>query len=246
VSSAVAEAFAELAHACAKVAAALRAENRDEAHPHQQESAAPHAKPERAAREPKPQRPLALADGQGTPAGFGKTTRKILVALAQLGRPSSAAQVGLLTGLSHTAGSFTKALADLRANDLIAGTGAAMTITPAGAAWLGEYAPLPEGHALFDFWCSKLGTTAEKILRALKKSRVAMSAEEVGVATALSHTAGSFTKALAELRRMQLIEGPGTGMRLSAELLLAIEPKVRVFDTTNGRTVRVNQKGHVD
>jgi len=184
------------------------------------------------------QRPLAITDDEPQPAT--KTSRKILVALAQVGRPMSAAQIGLFTGLAHKGGAFAKALTDLRALSLIEGGASRIELTPHGRAELGEYAPLPEGHALFEFWCGKLGTTSEKILRALRKANHSMSSAALGEATGLSHTGGSFSAALTSLRKMDLIEGGGSGMRLSADLLRAIEPTVRVFDTTSGKTTRID------
>jgi len=175
----IAHAFEELARACQVVAAALLLrENTGEARAAPAE-ASPRVKPEAKTRAPK-QKALSLLANVEAPEGLSKTQRKILVALAQLGRPVKMAQVGLFTGLSHTAGGFTQAVADLRRDALAEGPGSALEITGAGRAQLGEFAPLPTGHALFEFWCSKLGTTAEKILRALKSARHSMSAADLG------------------------------------------------------------------
>src|SRR6478735_1212916 len=124
--------------------------------------------PESAPRAPK-QRPLPLPS-DSAPDGMSKTARKILVALAQLRRPLDRKQLGIMTGLSASTGPFGVALAQLRRDGLIAGGGREMTITPKGIAELGDWTPLPVGHALFEYWCAKLGSTAEKILRALRRN----------------------------------------------------------------------------
>lgn len=118
-------------------------------------------------------------------------------------------------------------------------------LTAGGRAELGEYAPLPEGSQLFEFWCSKLGGTAAQLLRALRQSPAPMSMAELGAATELSHATGSFKQAIAKLRRMDVIDGSGAALQLTAELRRALEPSIGVFDTTSGRTVRVNAHGHV-
>lgn len=240
----IAHAFQELGRACEVLAAALLLGSYDAEARTAPVEASPAVKPEPKARAPK-QKPLnLLANDDAAPEGLTKTQRKILVALAQLGRPVKMAQVGLFTGLSHTAGGFTQAVADLRRDGLAEGPGAALEITPAGRVELGEFAPLPTGHALFEFWCSKLGTTAEKILRALKQARQPLSASDLGDTTNLSHTAGGFTQALADLRRMDLITGNGKSMTLSPDFKRALEPTIGIFDTGSGRQVRVDVKGN--
>lgn len=230
---ALSDAFAELSRAAARVSAALAGSDFS--------PTIVEEKPEPT--RPRKQKPLTIVPDE--PAPPTKTSRKILVALAQVGRPMSAAQIGLFTGLAHKGGAFSKALTGLRADGLIEGGGAAMTITAAGRVELGEYAPLPTGHALFEFWCRKLGATAEKILRALRRSEGSMSSAGLGEATMLSHTGGAFAASLTTLRKMDLIVGGSSGMRLSPELLHAIAPTIGVFDKTSGNSVRVNREGHV-
>ncbi len=233
---ALSEAFAELSRAAARVSAALlAADHGSEAAPARTPKTSPG---------PRAQKPLALVPEEPA-AQPTKTSRKILVALAQVARPMSAAQIGLFTGLAHKGGAFSKALTDLRADGLIEGGGASMVITAAGRAELGEYAPLPTGHALFEYWCKKLGTTAEKILRALRRADGPMSSAAIGEATMLSHTGGAFSASLTTLRKMDLIVGGSAGMRLSPELLHAIAPTIGVYDKSSGNSIRVNREGHV-
>jgi hypothetical protein len=71
-----------------------------------------------------------------------------------------------------------------------------------------------------------------------------MSAADLGEATGLSHTAGGFTQALADLRRMDLVSGTGKAMQLSTDFKRALEPTIGVFDMSSGRSVRVDTKGN--
>lgn len=242
----LAEAFDEFSRAAAKLAASLRAEV---------SRSVLAQTPTRLVSAPTPKRGKrrsSLVDEPAQTAAIDAvrkrkdgTTRRILVALAQLGRPLSIAQIGAYTGLAHRGGAFTKALAEHRAAGFVEGAGKAVRLTAAGREHLGEYAPLPTGTALFEFWCSKLGATAEAILRALRRLDGPATLDELGAETSLACRGGAFTKALAQLRKMELIEGGGKGMRLSPALRGALEPTVRVFDKESGCSVKVHARtGH--
>lgn len=192
------------------------------------------------------QKPMVLPTEADDPPRMTRTKHKILISLAQFGRRMTITQIGFYTGLSHKGGSFSKAMTELRQEGFVEGTASATTITNEGRAELGDFKPLPHGHALFEFWCAKLGTTAEKILRAVRASEQALTLAEIGQATELSHTGGSFSKALTGLRKMELVEGGVSGVRLTPAFKHAIGPTVSVFDTTTNRTVKLDaSRGHV-
>lgn len=244
---ALAEAFADLGQACARIAAALLDLERTETSAEKQASspAVSEGAPTPVPSPKRDQKPLVITGADDEPEGLSKTGRKILVALAQFDRSMNRPQLGVMTGLSATTGPFGVALAQLRRDGLIDGGGAAMTITARGRLEVGDYAPLPTGHALFEYWANKLGSTQAKVLRALRSSQESMSKADLGAATGLSHSTGPFGVALAELRRMQLIAGGGSGMQLSPDFRRAIEPTISVFDKGSGRTVKVDRAtGH--
>lgn len=239
-SPSLAQAFAELGRACAKVAAALAAEagERAAATP-SSASAAPAARPKRN------QRPLDLAAAESVSPISGGTRRKVLLALAQLGRPLNMDELAFFAGLSRTSGGLGQALADLRRDEEIEGPGAAMSILPAGLAELGEYTPLPTGHALFEFWARKLGGTCEKVIRSLRNASAPLDMDQLARETGLSRTSGGLGQALADLRKMRLITGGGKAMQLSPDFRRAIEPTISVFDKSSNRTVKVDRStGH--
>lgn len=181
--------------------------------------------------------------------GLTKTETKILTALAQAGHALSAVQIGTRCGLSSGSGSFAQALASLRSDGYIVGSSSSITITEDGIEALGPFARLPEGQQLFDYWCAKTGSTCAKILVALKHRhrdrQGPATTADLGAASGLSHGSGSFAQALAKLRRLELIEGGGTGMVLSADLQRAVDITIGVFDRQSGKSVRVDRSGTV-
>jgi len=240
----LAHAFDELGRACQVVAAALRLTGdkknllRDDSGI---EFPAPFAKPMPKARK---QKPLAVVDAEAQSEGLTKTQRKILVALAQLARPLSSAQLAFWLGVSKGSGTIGQGLADLRRDGLINGPGSAVTINGAGLEALGEYAALPAGQALFLFWCQKLGGGAERVLRYLRPLHHPVSSADIADALGVSRGSGTVGQALADLRRMQLVTGPGSAVQLSPDFRRALEPTIGVFDMSSGRSVRVDTKGN--
>jgi hypothetical protein len=100
--------------------------------------------------------------------------------------------------------------------------GTALRITEAGRAAIGEIDPVPSGEPLFQWWVSNpvLGRAERAILATLYQARGGeMSQQAVGEATNYSPTAGGFRNALSKLRTLRVIEGPGAGMRISADML---------------------------
>ncbi len=133
--------------------------------------------------------------------------RLILIALAQAGKPRTAAYVGAAAELSSKSGTFGTYLGMLRSQGLVEGSGDALCITPAGIEALGDYEPLPTGEALVERWCQKVGGGAARILRCLAKAYPnAFTAEQVGAMADISHTSGTFGTYIGKLRTLCLIE----------------------------------------
>lgn len=239
-----AQAFRALAAYCEELAAALEGGGGPSVHAAEAKALRPKAAP--------PKLDLAAVkalDAVPDREGLTKTETKILTALAQAGVALSLPQIGTRCGLSSGAGSFAQAIAALRSDGYVVGPGSALKITEDGLEALGPFARLPEGSALFDYWCAKVGGTGGKILAALRQRHRARegaaSIADLGTATGLSHGAGSFAQALAKLRRLDLIEGPGSAVMLSAEMQRACEVTIGVFDRQSGKQVRVDRSGTV-
>lgn len=186
--------------------------------------------------------PLPKPDTESSP----KMRRAILITLAQYGRAMTPEQIGIYSGKAHKGGAFLRALGDLKAENKVAGLigGKVLQITAAGFEELGDWARLPEGMALFEHWCGKLGEMAELILRCLLEYD-ARDAEEIGELINRAHKGGAFIRALSQLRKMQLVVSIGKKYALSPDLRRAVAPSVRVYNTATGHEHRVDaHKGH--
>lgn len=159
-----------------------------------------------------------VAKSQLTPSGF-----KILSALAQFPEGLDLKRLGIITGLATRGGSFNQTMAHLRGENYIeGGRGTNLKITDQGIEVVGEPEPLPTGPALLDHWKSKLrNKSAEAILDAFVEHE-SLSTPEIGEVTGLAPRGGSFNKAMARLRAMDLIRGRGT-MHLNPDLAEAIQ-----------------------
>lgn len=200
---------------------------------------------DRGKRESKPSA-LPAAEAESSP----KMRRAILIALAQMDKRSmTPEQIGIYSGKAYKGGAFIRALGDLKAEDKVVGLigGKLLQITDAGFEELGDWARLPEGMALFEHWCSKLGEMTELILRCLLANEEALTPEQIGERIERAHKGGAFIRALGTLRKMELIAPwmtRGT-YQLSAELRRAVAPSVRVFNTATGEHHRVDaRRGH--
>lgn len=132
--------------------------------------------------------------------------RRIMIALAQKGS-MSINQVALRAGMAQS-GTFKTYLSKARTNGWIEGNNASMRLTRAGGEALGQYDPLPTGHALFMYWQNELGNSgAARILTVLCENYPkAISYEEIAERVGMS-VSGTFKTYLSKLRTLQLIVG---------------------------------------
>lgn len=182
---------------------------------------------------------------EGPYGEFTKSERKVMVALAQIGKPVPTSVVGLVARISHKTGPFGTTLAELRRAGYVTGTVANLAITPEGLEALGDFAPLPRGHELFEYWCNKLPGSCGKILRALKTATHPIASDEVGRIAGISSTTGPFGTALATLRKLDFVTGTGKDLALSEDVRKLFEPTIGVHEPSTGRSVRVNRSGQV-
>lgn len=146
--------------------------------------------------------------------------RSILRVLAQVG-PSSRDEIAIFSGYSAKSGSFAAALAHARADGLIEGSAAQISITDAGRKALGAYEPLPVGDALAEWWIGQLETAPARLLSILRDvSPGWLGRDQLADMCGYSPKSGSFAHALAALRKRKLVE-PGLShgrIRLAKEL----------------------------
>lgn len=176
---------------------------------------------------------------------LNKTDRKILTALAQIGRSARIETVGIVGDFAHGAGPVGTSLAKLRREGYITGSKNELQITFQGRGALGDFMPMPQGYQLFEFWRNKLPSPCGKILVALRQNQAdALSIERIGDLQDFAHAAGPVGTALALLRRMGFVEGKKDALRLTEDFRKQIDPSIRVFDRQSGETVLVNARGH--
>lgn len=157
------------------------------------------------------------AESNGNGSGLSKCERAILTVLAQHNRAMDVRRISIISGYRQS-GSFSGALASLRAGGMIEGPGSSIEITDKGITRLGEYETLPTGVESVEYWANRLGECASKILRQLlKDTRHIYSIEKLAEKTGYK-VSGSFSGALAELRALGLITERGP-ISLSDEVL---------------------------
>lgn len=161
-----------------------------------------------------PLRPTASAVSGGKPQGG---QRRMMVALAQRW-PLTRRQLGLRAGLSSGGGTFASYLSHLKTQQWIQENAGQLSLTDAGVAALGPYEPLPEGRELLQYWMAEVGGGASRMLAALAEVYPqTMTRAELGEATSIASSGGTFASYLSRLRTLELVTGSAE-LKLSEEL----------------------------
>jgi len=139
---------------------------------------------------------------------LSKAERAILVALVQRHpKPSSNAQLAVLSGYSPTSGGFFSALAGLRQRLYMEGVGSGNRVTPQGIAAADDVPPIPSGADRLAYWIKELPKAEGVILGIIAGAYPdAVSKDFLCKQTGYSPTSGGFFSALAKLRKLELIE----------------------------------------
>ncbi len=131
-------------------------------------------------------------------------------------------RIGGIAGLSSTSGTFSTHLSTLKKQGYLEVVGPDVyRATEAGITAAGEVPPIPEGSELVDFWAGILGPESgpTRILRAIAGSNnLELQKYEIGDATGLSPTSGTFNTYLSTLRRYGLIESKGDIVKLGKDI----------------------------
>ena len=174
-------------------------------------------------------------------------SRRILAALAGSGDPLSKGQICVRAGLTYKSGTTDEALAELRRGAFIVTEGQRNTITEAGLAC--QFPELPKGYALFDYWVEQLGgrdTAAARVLLALRSAaregRPTLSKSDICTIADLTYKSGTTDEALAQVRRLELVQTMAQRNQLHPDLREAIEPTIGVHNTKTGESVRVKAR----
>lgn len=153
-------------------------------------------------------------------AALGRCERNVLIALAQYPQGRNKNQVAVIAGYAVNSGGFNNALSRLRQAQYIEGSGDCLKITKDGIHAVGEFDPLPTGDELVKYWNGKLGRCEREVLNFLHRSRgLEFDKSAVAEATRYAVNSGGFNNALSKLRTLELIEGPGSALRVSENLV---------------------------
>lgn len=170
-------------------------------------------------------RSRSIAEPGGARVGNG-AKKYVLTALAQHGARTRR-ELGLLTCLVSTAGSFGNVLGELRSAGWTVDLGdGRLEITEAGRDALGRaYSPLPmPGVPLLEAWAAKFGGGTVRMFWAIAEAGAqGITRADLGAAVDMQHTAGSFGNNLGAMRGQGVMIdiGKGPGRRF------AIDPLVR-------------------
>lgn len=161
----------------------------------------------------------------GPPSGGGSGDitggpRRMLEALAvRHPTPLTRGQIGMISGLKASGGTFGTYLSQLRVAGLIVDQGGAIALTDPGVAAAGDVQPASRDEVLA-LWAPKLTSGARRMLDALiDVGDDGLSRADLGAATDIAPSGGTFGTYLSALRTAGLIEDGGAGVRVT-ELLL--------------------------
>lgn len=134
------------------------------------------------------------------------------------------AQLGTLSGLTPSGGTFNTYLSVLKRHGLVSeGPDGLLEITPAGFAYLGSDAPpAPSDPAeVLEMWRAALRAGERRMLDELVSVYPGwLTREELGARTGIAPTGGTFGTYLSTLRRNGLVDVDGERVRASATLFM--------------------------
>lgn len=150
----------------------------------------------------------------GSDCSLSKTQRRMLSVLVQLDAlgvewPERRTMAGW-AGVSHTTGTFSNQLRGMREAGAIEVQGDRIRITEAGRGYADDAPPIRTLAELHEVWAGKFSTTVAKLFRALlvlsgSQLRPVLKAD-LAAAVGVSHTTGTFSNQLRELRSPGVIE----------------------------------------
>ncbi len=154
------------------------------------------------------------SDANATTVAVGQ--RRMLEALASTRKDGlSRRELGALSGVKASGGTFGTYLSRLRVAGHIEDGGAGVRITDAGRALVGDVEQ-PRGLALLERWTPKLGAKPAQMLDVLVRSGQVIGRDELASQAGLTANAGTFGTYLSRLMSRGLVERADGGYRASA------------------------------
>lgn len=176
---------------------------------------------------PRPVRLVSATPPRSADAGddgsLPKGAREMLRALAMFEPDGmTRAQVATFTGISVTGGTFAKYLSIMRTRELVVVDGEQLRATGAGLSAAGDLSDAPRStEELVALWRGKLAAGARAMLDVLVAAHPrTVSRAELGAATSIEPSGGTFAKYLSTLHSAGLVEKVGGELRAGAALFL--------------------------
>lgn len=147
-------------------------------------------------------------NGQSSELG-NSGARRMLVALCQSRAPITPSQLAIRSNIARRGGTFRTYLGKLITEGFAVRVGERLEPTDRGREAPVGYELLPTGAALLNHWISELGTGgASKMLRAIGAAHPAsLTREELGAATGIAVSGGTFRTYLGKLKTLELVVG---------------------------------------
>lgn len=148
---------------------------------------------------------------------------RILRTLAVYGGMSKV-RIALITGMSHTSGTFNTYISSLKTSGFIEVGQDVLQITKAGREKVGPVEKLPtDKRDLLTIWCSHLGANSgsSRILSELFEMYPhGLTKDQVATRVGLSSASGTFNTYISKLRSLQLIRDMGKGWLIASTELM--------------------------
>lgn len=134
-------------------------------------------------------------------------------------------QLGTLAGLSARSGTFSSYLSDLRRAGLVREDAGRLYATDAGLAQGQGASPILDAHDLRALWRTRLKAGERRMLEAVLAAPSGLTRAELGAATGISTSSGTFSSYLSRLRRNGLVVVDGAKVRQGPAFdVLVVEP----------------------
>lgn len=159
-------------------------------------------------------------EGESKPLREG--AMKMLRAIGMFNRPITRNQVAVLSGFAASGGTFSTYITELKRIGWVVETSKGLEITDLGLNNAGQIDELPtDTNELITMWASKFREGAGKMLKVIAdRYPDSITREELGEATGFTHTGGTFSTYITELKKAGLVEESAKELKATKELFL--------------------------
>lgn len=151
----------------------------------------------------------------GSVSPTGDYVNDLLAVVVQHG-PVTRHQLSILSGKSRTSSTFASAIRQLVGEGLVSDSRQDGIIATELGKAASSAKPLPKGHALYDYWRSRLGSYDRQTFEAIAEAaKSGLTRAEISSLTGHSQTSSTFAESIRTLRTLGLVEEEARRIRLS-------------------------------